>query len=231
MKILVLGDPHGKLPKNLDSLIERNKVELIICTGDWAFTPKKPWLEKSWKNVKTSFVRKTAREVIKKIISFKIPVLTLKGNMFMSSKGKKFADRLVKNKINLIQKYNGKTKIDGQGFVFFDVIYEKHNLRKKNEITIKMMKKNKIREKKLKKLLKENPDSILITHNPPYGYVDKTYEGKHVGSKIILNAIKKYQPKMVLCGHIHEAKGKAKIGKTIVYNLGWHGDYLLLDID
>jgi len=231
MKILVIGDPHGKLPKNLDNLVKKNKVELIICTGDWAFTPKKPWLEESWKNVKSSLVRKTAREVIKKITSFKIPVLTLKGNMFMSSGGKKFADKLIKNKINLIQKYNGKVKIKGQCFVFFDIIYEKHNLRKKNEITIKMMKKNKIREEKLNKLLKENLDAILITHNPPYGVLDKTYDRKYVGSKIISKAIKKHQPKMVLCGHIHEAKGKAKIGKTEVYNVGHSGDYVLLDIN
>ena len=51
-----------------------------------------------------------------------------------------------------------------------------------------------------------------------------------MGSKIILSAIKRHKPKLVLCGHIHEAKGKAKIGKTKVYNLGWHGDYAVFDV-
>ena len=81
---------------------------------------------------------------------------------------------------------------------------------------------------------------ILICHQPPYGFLDKVsskynppknWIGKHAGSKVILDYIKKKQPRYVFCGHIHEAKGKAKIGKTEVYNVGHSGDYVLLDID
>ena len=65
---------------------------------------------------------------------------------------------------------------------------------------------------------------ILVCHQPPYGYLDKTnhpsapkeWKGKHAGSKVILHYIKKYQPKYVFCGHIHESEGKVKIGKTEV---------------
>lgn len=73
---------------------------------------------------------------------------------------------------------------------------------------------------------------ILICHQPPYGYLDKvssrhnppkSWIGKHAGSKVILDYIKKYKPKIVLCGHIHEGEGKAKIGKTEIYNLGVAG--------
>jgi hypothetical protein len=80
---------------------------------------------------------------------------------------------------------------------------------------------------------------ILLCHQPPYGYLDrvnfsgapKEWIGKHAGSKVILDYIKKKQPKYVFCGHIHENKGKAKIGKTIVYNAGSCGDYILMDIE
>ncbi|GAJ23460.1 unnamed protein product [marine sediment metagenome] len=34
MKILALGDPHGKLPKNLDSIIKKNNIEVIVCIGE-----------------------------------------------------------------------------------------------------------------------------------------------------------------------------------------------------
>jgi Icc-related predicted phosphoesterase len=77
---------------------------------------------------------------------------------------------------------------------------------------------------------------ILVCHQPPYGYLDKVsakynppqnWIGKHAGSKVILDYIKKYQPKYVFCGHIHEAKGKAKIGKTEVYNLGVAGHNII----
>jgi Icc-related predicted phosphoesterase len=77
---------------------------------------------------------------------------------------------------------------------------------------------------------------ILICHQPPYGFLDKvsgkygapkSYVGKHAGSKVILNYIKKTQPKYVFCGHIHEGEGKTKIGKTEVYNLGVAGHKII----
>lgn len=93
--------------------------------------------------------------------------------------------------------------------------------------------------KKAKKILRKlrNLD-ILLCHQPPYGVLDKVnfpqapahWQGKHAGSKVILNYIKKNHPKYVFCGHIHEGKGKKKVGKTEVYNVGAVGDYVLLDI-
>ncbi len=81
---------------------------------------------------------------------------------------------------------------------------------------------------KVRKILKNfGKLDILVCHQPPYGYLDQTnnphapkdWKGKHAGSKAILDYIKKYQPKYVFCGHIHEGVGKAKIGKTEVYNI------------
>lgn len=233
MKILAVGDPHGILPKNLDKIISKNKIELIICVGDMGFTPKKPWIEKSWKNVKKGYVEKTYKEVVNKMCSYNLPVLTLRGNMFMTKK-KKVADKILIKHKNLINKFTGKYYFNNQSFVFFDLSYEystRHNRDNNRAFYINRMRKNKPREIKLNRLLKENPNSILIAHNPPYGYVDKAYTGKHVGSEILLNAIKRHKPPYVLCGHIHEARGKAKIGNTIVYNLGSRGDYAVIDTE
>jgi Icc-related predicted phosphoesterase len=41
-----------------------------------------------------------------------------------------------------------------------------------------------------------------------------------VGSTAVRNAIEKHQPMMGLHGHIHEARGEAKIGRTVCYNPG-----------
>ena len=41
-----------------------------------------------------------------------------------------------------------------------------------------------------------------------------------VGSPSVLAAIEKYQPLLVLCGHVHEARGTARIGRTLVINPG-----------
>jgi Icc-related predicted phosphoesterase len=197
------------------------------------FTPKRPWIEKSWKGIKGTYVTKTYKEVVNKMCSYGLQVLTLRGNMLMTKK-KSIADKILRKHKNLVNKWTGKEIINNQGFIFFDLTYESSTLHKtedKGTFYINRMKKNKTREIKLNNLLKENPNSILIAHNPPYRYVDKAYTGKHVGSKILLNAIKKHKPKYVFCGHIHEARGKAKIGKTQVYNLGWHGDYAVIDTE
>ena len=43
---------------------------------------------------------------------------------------------------------------------------------------------------------------------------------KSVGSSAVREAIEKYQPLAVLCGHIHESKGTANVGRTFVINPG-----------
>ena len=94
----------------------------------------------------------------------------------------------------------------------------------------KSLKKAKKQTNKAKKILERFKGvDILVCHQPPYGYLDKVsgkygapkkWRGKHAGSKVILNYIKEKQPRYVFCGYIHEGEGKAKIGKTEVYNLG-----------
>ena len=88
---------------------------------------------------------------------------------------------------------------------------------------------------KVKIILKRfNKLDILVCHQPPHGVLDKVgilapkhWRGKHAGSKTILNYIKKKQPKYVFCGYIHEGKGKRKIGRTEIYNLGVAGHKIL----
>lgn len=41
-----------------------------------------------------------------------------------------------------------------------------------------------------------------------------------IGSTAVNEAIEKYQPLLVLCGHIHEARGIIKIGRSVVINPG-----------
>ncbi|MDO8529010.1 MAG: metallophosphoesterase [Nanoarchaeota archaeon] len=99
----------------------------------------------------------------------------------------------------------------------------------------KSMKRAKKETEKAKKILKRfGKIDILICHQPPYGVLDKVgapapmhWRGKHAGSKAVLDYIKKYQPRYVFCGHIHEGEGKVKIGKTQVYNLGVAGHKII----
>ena len=60
--------------------------------------------------------------------------------------------------------------------------------------------------------------SIVVAHDPPYKCLDKCSDGREVGSKSIRKLIEEKQPKIWLCGHIHEAAGVDKIGNTMVFN-------------
>jgi len=62
---------------------------------------------------------------------------------------------------------------------------------------------------------------ILISHSPPKGVVDRNSHGVSLGSTAVRAAIERVQPKLCLCGHIHDSQGQSGlIGATHVHNLG-----------
>ncbi len=74
-------------------------------------------------------------------------------------------------------------------------------------------------------------ENILISHCPPYGVLDRTYEGIHAGSTAVSLNLKFFD--VVVCGHIHEAKGVERIRETLVVNPGSaaSGNYALIDLE
>lgn len=65
------------------------------------------------------------------------------------------------------------------------------------------------------------PRRILIAHPPPRDCaLDRTRLGCHVGSRSLRDHIEQCQPDVVICGHIHEARGADTIGPTHVVNCG-----------
>jgi len=62
---------------------------------------------------------------------------------------------------------------------------------------------------------------ILITHSPPRGVGDITSGGLSVGSVAIRDAITRIQPRLAICGHIHDSWGQeGQIGRSRIVNLG-----------
>lgn len=77
----------------------------------------------------------------------------------------------------------------------------------------------KTKERKLK-----DKTLILITHGPPYGTKVDNIMGSYSGNKSYTKFIKQYQPKLVICGHLHENEGlQDKIGKSRIINPGPYG--------
>jgi len=74
---------------------------------------------------------------------------------------------------------------------------------------------------------------IFMTHNCPYKTkldiiknknAPKSAKKKHTGSFLERKIIEKFQPNIVICGHMHENFGQDKIGKSIIYNAGSAAD-------
>jgi Icc-related predicted phosphoesterase len=49
--------------------------------------------------------------------------------------------------------------------------------------------------------------NILVSHSPPFGILDMSKDGKHVGCKSLAEAVQRIRPLVHVFGHIHEGHG------------------------
>jgi Icc-related predicted phosphoesterase len=239
MKILAIGDPHGDLKKI--NKIPIKDVDLILLTGDLgkADLARKRFFENVKRekkglpplNTTKKDEKAMEREIevstiqLLKYLSKKAPVYTLLGNVGVPNRRK--VDKM-KN-INIVKNQLRVLKGVRIGFLeyFLDTSWVKEFKPKGYKNRMKTAKKETEKARKILKRFGKDLD-ILLTHVPPYGVLDmvdfpgipKDWKGKHAGSKAILDYIKKYHPRFVVCGHIHEGLGQKKVGETEVYNLG-----------
>ncbi|MEK6844595.1 MAG: metallophosphoesterase [Nanoarchaeota archaeon] len=134
---------------------------------------------------------------------------------------------------NRLRNFKG-VKIGGLEYFVDDIWVETF---KPNRYEEKLKRSNKQTEKAKRILNWFGKLDVLVCHQPPYGVLDKVtnkvapknWQGLHAGSNVILDYIKRQQPKYVFCGHIHEGEGYRKIGKTEIYNLGVCG-YKIIEL-
>lgn len=68
--------------------------------------------------------------------------------------------------------------------------------------------------------ISEKRFKIVITHQPPREARDLLYNGEYSGSVGLRRFVEERQPDLLLCGHIHEDRGEARIGRTRIINVG-----------
>ena len=73
---------------------------------------------------------------------------------------------------------------------------------------------------------------VMVPHAPPFGAVDRSRSGAPGGSRAVRSAVEEIGPDLVLCGHIHEARGMERLGGTVVVNcgVGGAGEYAIAEI-
>jgi Icc-related predicted phosphoesterase len=262
MRILAIGDFHGKFPEKLRK--EAKKADVILSTGDFTNSDKirkiifKYWTNKSWIEVvgkkKAKLLEKesfySGLKVLKELNSLGKRTFIVFGNtdFYKSERSQLFPEYYEKNikhlkNLILIDKRKSKLKgieVIGHGGYVDSTEYIKHPIDKDKKKQKLRLVRYKEYEKNLFKLFSGKPKNfIFLTHYTPYGYFDKISSkkgpmyGKHVGFEPYNKVIKKYNPLLCICGHMHEYQGMKRLGKTIVINPGpaYEGKAALIDVE
>jgi len=258
MKILAIGDPHGEIKDynldDIDLVIFTGDLGSASLMRKMAFEnierAKKGLSKKKFSSIEEKKAYMEAYDstlsLLKKFSG--VPVMVIYGNVESSDADTKKLMKRIKLKLPLLS--SALKKIGVQ--VINDKLVEFKGVRvgglkyfidtcwvqtfKPGDYNKKMKEAKKDSDNAKKVLKTFNKIDILVCHQPPFGVLDKVtskfapkhWVGKQAGSKVVLNYIKKSQPKYVVCGHIHEGEGEAFVGKTKVYNLGM-GSYKVLE--
>jgi hypothetical protein len=55
---------------------------------------------------------------------------------------------------------------------------------------------------------------VLVSHTPPRSHLDRTILDAQVGSTALLDAVHRARPRLLVCGHVHEARGASRMNTT-----------------
>jgi Icc-related predicted phosphoesterase len=200
--------------------------------------------------------RRAAKNVLKTLNNLGKPVIFIFGNGDDEWYKYRF-DKILpvkKSNLNFVKKLRnmkdityGKLKFKGINFVGFggymdiDSYFDKEEWKNDEEkIRRRLKRRDKSKKHFFKVLRKIKGEKIFVLHYPPKGIFDiikdtkdNPMNGKSAGIGFFREAIQKYKPNLVLCGHMHEYCGAKKIGKTLVINPGdaEKGRYAIVEID
>jgi len=249
MKILAIGDFHGKFPAKLKKLAKR--ADLVVSVGDYfPFSYRKLWFRycyrtdvELWeivgKKKHRAFIMKDlegGKKTLEEVNGLGVPVISITGNtdftkwedaIDSSPYGWKwlrtdFFAKIIKRLKNIKIFDYSYVRVGDLVFIGMPRSTFPGKVRSKN------YKKQKAKLEKLFKKFKKDT-VIFVSHNAPYNTkldkirwkgADPQVLGKHYGSKMAQRLIKKYQPLMNISGHMHENQGRDKIGNTVLVSTG-----------
>jgi putative phosphoesterase len=195
MRLIAFSDFHGSsiAADKAASIAARETADLMLVAGDLAFH-----------NIDSAF------SILQRLSSSKMPTLFVPGNMD-SPELTTFKDSGMSKCIHGRCERIGDFSFVGVGGAVrgpFVTPYES------NEEEIHVT---------LQKAVKDCNGTrlVLVSHTPPKNTsLDLTRSGMHVGSSSVRSFIETMQPILVVCGHVHEARGKDRIGNTLILNPG-----------
>lgn len=205
MKILALTDIHGAY-KRASEIIAQHSADVVIIGGD----------------LTTVGSVKEAEKAIQLFQSAAARLLCVAGNMDLPQHDELFA------RVGISLNGRGVT-VDGIGFfgVSAAPISRMHTPYEITEEEIAGRIDSGFSQ------VRDCPVTVFVPHAPPYGTkVDIIHTGIHVGSTAVRDFIEEAHPTVVVCGHIHEARGQDLLEGSKIVNCGaaFNGYYAAIDI-
>jgi uncharacterized protein len=197
MRIVALTDIHGAYDRIETILQKESPFDAIVIGGD----------------LTTHGTPEEASAVVRRLQGFGAPVFAVAGNMDLHSFDASYQSLGVNINANaMIVDSVGFFGVSGSSFTPMNTPYE-------------------ISEEEIGRraadgwrLAEAARWKIFVPHVPPKGTaLDKILIGKHVGSPAVRTFVERYQPDVLICGHIHESRGTDILGKTQMVNCGTAG--------
>ena len=220
MKLLVFADLHGNRNalKKIVAKSEKNKPDAIVCAGD------------------LTIFESGIHSILFTLSMLKVPVMVVPGNHEGSATLKKACGHFSNIKFIHSDKFIlGNSCFIGYGGGGFSVIDEgfERAAKKLEEFSSTHKSSNqhhKQGNKQDNKMCRKSDNNIIMAfHAPPHGTKLDWLHGQHCGNKSYRQFIEKVQPELVVCGHLHENRGKKDyIGRTLIINPGPEGEIIAL---
>jgi hypothetical protein len=207
MKIAYLVDVHDRFDAVPQAMSEIGPVDVLVVGGD----------------ITTGGSPDDAASAVNDWLGLAPRLLALAGNMDSPAIDARLADLGV--------------GLDGRGFAFGDVGVLGVSAAPLSPLHTPYELEDDELERRLEAGFAEVKDCrvrILCPHAPPKDTAcDRLRSGEHVGSGVIRSFVEREQPDLVLCGHIHESRGRDSIGRTQVVNPGpaLAGHYAVVEVD
>lgn len=193
LKILATSDLHGNLPEISKEDIHNGNIDALVIGGDicphgsadfqlgWVIRDFRWWLDDLKKDIPN--------------------IICIAGNHDFAFEKYREKIELHLNNDNFIYLEDSFTTING--YKIWGSPWSKKFL---NWIFMK-------EEPQLAYTYSSIPDDvdILISHGPPLGYGDLNNFGDHLGSMALYDSLFRINPSLLICGHIHEARGHYRI--------------------
>lgn len=257
MKILIIGDCHGKRPE-----IPEEDFDLVLAIGDicggseemrsamfQSIDDERSWYEIYGDGAKEAVKEsiREGKEILEVLNSLGPQVLIVPGNWDWSAEDSEWSFLEDKGYPQMLEEFDNiqdlnfsKKEFQGLNFIGYGPCsgpeipqYEDDKPDSEEELA-EMEGDYRDKKKRLKELFDPETETVFLSHNAPNGTdldmidnPDSPKHGRHYGSLIVREILEEESPAFNIAGHMHESEGLETISGVKCLNTGLHNVWKL----